>query len=74
MKSAQIITPVGTFDVGSIEGERMLEQAVQTGERHSFKADNGSGAPVTLTGRVRRHASNPLDYVMDLSVSSQLTV
>ena len=58
---------MGAFDIGSIEGERLLEQAVQTGERHSFKVDNGCGEPITLTGRVRRHASDPLDYVMDLS-------
>ncbi len=63
----RIITPLGNFEVGE-EGERQLEQAIQTGERYAIKIDNG-GTPAFLTGRVRRHQQSAHDYVLDLSPS-----
>lgn len=63
-----ITTPFGRTPV-SEDGERMLEQAIQTGERYSFKLENGRGEPVTLSGYVRRSARSSIDYILDTGAS-----
>lgn len=62
-------TPFGRFPV-SEEGERVIECAIQNGARYTFKLDSTAGAPVTLTGRVRRDRTSAQDYVLDTSPSA----
>jgi len=59
-----LTTPMGRIDVDEA-GREMLESAVSSGERHSFKL-SGLGGDTFLTGKVRRAPGRP-GYVLDTS-------
>lgn len=59
-----LTTPLATIMVHD-EGERALEQALQTGECYNFKMENGDG-PVYFAGTIRRSAISPSDFVLDI--------
>lgn len=64
MHAAKIITALGNFPVDA-EGELALERAIQTGERYSFKIEDGRGKPTYFSGKVRRAAGSARDYLLD---------
>lgn len=57
-------TPVGNFPVPA-DAEIMLERATQSGERFSFRVDQGGRTATYLTGRVHRNADSASDFRLD---------